>query len=99
MGKKHPDDLVSSLSKLFKLQKPPNIRLTFKRGGLWQPHFAKAHSRKAKAALKSEIKTQASTQKNQEEPYPMIVRLKTNEKEDNLKLGTETKPGKGSMLI
>ena len=78
MGKKHPDDLVSSLSKLFKLDNPPNIRLTFKRGGLWQPQYAKAHSRKAKRDLKAEIKTQASTQKSQEQPWPLIARLRTN---------------------
>ena len=77
MGK-HPDDLVSSLSKLLKTPKPPTIRLTFKRGGLWQPHFAKAHSRKARVALKSELKTQALSQKSQEQPWPLIARIRTN---------------------
>ena len=62
MGKKHPDDLVSALSKHLKAPTSPVIRFTFKRGGLWQPHFAKAHSRKAKSALKQELKTYAATQ-------------------------------------
>ena len=52
MGKNHPDDLVSALSKNLKSEKTPAIRFTFKRGGLWKPQYAKVHSRKAKAALK-----------------------------------------------
>ncbi len=48
MVKPDPDDLISALSKNLKAKNAPVLRFTFKRGGLWQPEFAKAHSRKAK---------------------------------------------------
>ncbi len=48
MVKPDPDDLISALSKNLKAKDSPVLRFTFKRGGLWQPEFAKAHSRKAK---------------------------------------------------
>lgn len=48
MVKPDPDDLISALSKNLKGKDSPVLRFTFKRGGLWQPEFSKAHSRKAK---------------------------------------------------
>ena len=47
MVKQDPDDLISALSKNLKAKNSPVLRFTFKRGGLWQPEFAKAHSKKA----------------------------------------------------
>lgn len=48
MVKRDPDDLISALSKNLKSQDSPVLRITFKRGALWQPEFAKAHAKKAK---------------------------------------------------
>ena len=48
MVKTHPDELVSALSKLLKQENTPTVRFVFKRGGIWQPQYAKAHSRVAK---------------------------------------------------
>ena len=52
MVKRDPDDLISAISKNLKTQKAPVMRITLKRGGLWKPENAKAHSRSAKLALK-----------------------------------------------
>lgn len=51
-----PDDVITAVSSNLKAEHAPVLRLTFKRGGLWQPRFAKAHSRRAKAALRDELK-------------------------------------------
>lgn len=48
MVKRDPDDLISALSKNLKSQNSPILRITFKRGNLWQAEFGKAHSKKAK---------------------------------------------------
>lgn len=48
MVKPDPDELISALSKNLKAKDSPILRFTFKRGGLWQPEFAKKHSRIAK---------------------------------------------------
>jgi hypothetical protein len=46
--KRDPDDLISALSKNLKAEKSPVVKITFKRGDLFQKEFTKAHSRKAK---------------------------------------------------
>lgn len=52
MVRRDPDDIITALSKNLKAEQPQALRLTFKRGGLWKPEFAKAHSRIAKKNLK-----------------------------------------------
>ncbi len=59
MVRKSPDDLVTALSKNLKNIKAPTLRFTFKRGGLWNPTFAKAHSRLAKRSIKEQVKNES----------------------------------------
>jgi hypothetical protein len=56
MVKRDPDDLISALSNNLKTDKSAVLRFTFKRGGLWRPEFAKAHSRKAKVIIRDQLK-------------------------------------------
>ena len=60
MVKRDPDSLITATSKHLKAPKTPALRFTFKRGGLWQPHFAKAHSRRDKAAIRTQLKFNAA---------------------------------------
>ena len=55
MVKPDSDDLISALSKNLKAKDSPVLRITFKRGGLWKPEFAKAHSRKGKLEIKQKL--------------------------------------------
>lgn len=79
MVKRDPDDIISALSKNIKTEKAPILRFTFKRGGLWQPTFAKAHSRKAKIVIRNTLKAQAANE-GQDQVWPLLVRLRSNEK-------------------
>jgi hypothetical protein len=56
MVRRDPDDIITALSKNLKADHSPVLRLTFKRGGLWQPRFAKAHSRRARKIVREEVK-------------------------------------------
>lgn len=55
-----PDDVITALSSNLKAERPAVLRLTFKRGGLWQPRFAKAHSRKAKIEIRDQLKKEGT---------------------------------------
>lgn len=61
MGKSHPDDLVIATSKHLKADKAPVLRFTLKRGGLWKPQFAKAHSRIARRDIKNQVKAESGS--------------------------------------
>ncbi len=37
MVRRNPDDIVTALNKNLKAENPPNLRITFKRGGIWKP--------------------------------------------------------------
>lgn len=56
MVRRDPDDIITALSKNLKNNNSPVLRLTFKRGGLWKPEFAKAHSRVVKRSIKHQLK-------------------------------------------
>lgn len=77
MGRSHPDDLVTALSKHLKAPTAPVLRFTLKRGALWQPQFAKAHSRRAKRDIKLQLNADAAN-KGHEQVYPLLARLRTN---------------------
>jgi hypothetical protein len=48
--------LISALSKSLKAKEEKVVRFTFKRGAVWKPEFAKAHSRLAKRSIKNTLK-------------------------------------------
>lgn len=98
MGRSHPDDLVTALSKYLKAPNAPALRFTIKRGGLWQPQFAKAHSRRTKRDVRLQLEADAAN-KGHEQLYPLLARLKVNEKEDTQRLNCETRPGKGTSML
>jgi len=75
-----PDDVITALSSNLKNDKAPVLRLTFKRGGLWQPRFAKAHSRKAKAEVREQLKADVGIEDERE--WPLLVRLRENSKNE-----------------
>lgn len=75
-----PDDVITAVSSNLKNDNAPVLRLTFKRGALWQPRFAKAHSRKAKAELRDQLKADAAVEDERE--WPLLVRLRENTKNE-----------------
>ena len=84
MVRRSPDDIVNALSKNLKQKDAPTLRITFKRGGIWQPEFAKAHSRKAKQALKAQVKAEAGI--DEEKEWPLLARFRQNEKDEDGKV-------------
>ena len=62
MVKRDPDQLITATSKHLKSNTTPTLRFTFKRGGLWLPQFAKAHSRRDKVAIRTQLKFHASNE-------------------------------------
>ena len=77
MGKSHPDDLVTAVSKHFKAETAPVLRFTLKRGGLWKPQFAKAHSRIARRDVKNQVKAEVGNA-GREQEFPLLAKFRTN---------------------
>jgi hypothetical protein len=73
-----PDDIITAISSNLKAQEAPVLRLTFKRAGLWQPRFAKAHSRKAKVEIRDQLRQEALGEEEKE--WPLLIRLRENGK-------------------
>jgi hypothetical protein len=97
-----PDDVITALSSNLKNQHAPVLRLTFKRGGLWQPRFAKAHSRKARAAVRDQLRQEAGVEDERE--WPLLIRLRENSKNEEgekvvKRLNCTAKPGRGVAFL
>jgi hypothetical protein len=73
-----PDDIITAISSNLKAEASPVLRLTFKRGGLWQTRFAKAHSRKAKIEIREQLRQEAMGEDEKE--WPLLIRLRENGK-------------------
>jgi hypothetical protein len=102
MGRTAPDDVVTALSSNLKHPHAPVLRLTFKRAGLWQQRFAKAHSRRARAAIRDQLKSEAGTEEEKE--WPLLIRLRENSKGEEggkevKRLNCSTKLGRGVAFL
>jgi hypothetical protein len=97
MVKRNPDDLITALSANLKRPNAPVLKFTFKRGGLWKPDFAKAHSRRAKASIRDQLRAESGA--DEEKEWPLLVRYRENEKENLTRLNCQARLGKGAGFI
>lgn len=102
MVKKHPDDIVSALNRNLKQQDAPTLKITLKRGGIWRNEFAKAHSRKAKQALKQQLKQESTA--DEEKEWPLLARYRENPKDEEgnqlrIRYNCLVKEGRGGHFL
>ena len=102
MVKRDPDDLISALNRNLKQKNAPTLKITLKRGGIWRQEFAKAHSRKAKQALKQQLKVESTA--DEEKEWPLLARYRENPKDEEgnqlrIRYNCITKPGRGGNFI
>lgn len=97
-----PDDVITAVSSNLKAEHAPVLRITLKRGGLWQPRFAKAHSRKARAEIREQLRQEAGVEDERE--WPLLIRLRENSKNEEgekavKRLNCTAKPARGTAFL